>query len=306
MVSPDIMRAYSTNAVHTCSAKLWHTVAFIAVLGCVVGCGKATERPQRTQAPRPGQATAKSRLRLATTTSTENSGLLYELLSPFELRCNCKVDVIAVGTGKALKLGENGDVDLVLVHAREAEDEFVARGFGINRREVMHNDFVILGPQEDPAAIGRIEDVAAAVKRIAERGARFCSRGDESGTHKKEKLLWQAAGVSPKGPWYVETGQGMGATLIIANEKLAYVLTDRGTYLAYRDKIQLAILCERDERLLNPYGIIAVSPKRHPHVQYDLAMKLIEYVTSPRGQKIIGNFKKAGEQLFHPNAEAGK
>jgi len=245
-------------------------------------------------------------LRLATTTSTYETGILEYLLDPFEKKHDVKTHIISVGTGKAIKLGENGDVDLVLVHAREAEDEFVARGFGISRRDVMHNDFVILGPQEDPAAIGRIKDAAAAVKRIAERRAPFCSRGDESGTHKKEKLLWQAAGVGPKGPWHVETGQGMGATLIIANEKLAYVLTDRGTYLAYRDKIQLAVLCEGDERLLNPYGIIAVSPKRHPHVQYDLAMKLIEYVTSPRGQKIIGNFNKAGEQLFHPNAEAGK
>ncbi len=244
------------------------------------------------------------RLRMATTTSTENSGLLYELLPPFEEQNNCKVDVIAVGTGKALKLGENGDVDAVFVHARNAEDKFVADGFGVSRRDVMYNDFVILGPENDPAGIKGTQDAPAALKKIADKQACFCSRGDDSGTHKKEQSLWQAAGVQPRGQWYVETGQGMGATLTVANEKLAYTLTDRGTYLAFRDKIQLQILCEGDKRLFNPYGIIAVNPKRHAHAKHDLALKLIEYVTSAEGQRIIAGFKKAGEQLFHPNAKA--
>ena len=242
------------------------------------------------------------RLRMATTTSTENSGLLYELLPPFEEQSDCKVDVIAVGTGKALKLGENGDVDVVFVHARNAEDKFVADGFGVSRRDVMYNDFVILGPAADPADIKGLKDAPVALRTIAEKQASFCSRGDDSGTHKKERALWQAASVSPEGAWYVETGQGMGATLTVADEKLAYVLADRGTYLAYHSKIQLQVLCEGDKRLFNPYGIIAVNPKRHPHAKHTLAMKLIEYVTSLHGQKIIADFKKAGEQLFHPNA----
>ena len=239
---------------------------------------------------------------MATTTSTENSGLLYELLPPFEEQNNCKVDVIAVGTGKALKLGENGDVDIVFVHARKAEGQFVADGFGVGRRDVMYNDFVILGPESDPAGIKGTKDASAALRKVADKQACFCSRGDDSGTHKKEQALWQAAGVEPSGQWYVETGQGMGATLTVANEKLAYTLADRGTYLAFRDKIQVKVLCEGDERLFNSYGIIAVNPKRHAHVKHDLALKLIAYVTSSEGQQSIANFEKSGEQLFHPDA----
>ncbi len=243
-----------------------------------------------------------NRLKLATTTSTDNSGLLVELLPPFETRYGIAVDVIAVGTGKALKLGETGDVDAVLVHARAAEDAFVAAGYGVNRRDVMHNDFVLLGPASDPAGVKGLVDAAEALRRIASSRSPFASRGDDSGTHKKEKALWTAAGVSPGGRWYMETGQGMGATLTVADEKAAYVLTDRGTYLAFRDRIDLPILAEGDPRLFNPYGIIAVNPARHEGIAYVEAMLLIAWVTSPRGQAIIGGFRKEGKVLFHPDA----
>ncbi|MFQ5455332.1 MAG: substrate-binding domain-containing protein [Nitrospirota bacterium] len=244
---------------------------------------------------------AEERVRMATTTSTENSGLLYELLPPFEKKFGVKVDVIAVGTGKALKLGENGDVDLVLVHAREAEDRFVNNGFGINRRDVMYNDFVLVGPKSDPAMIKNAA-VQAALKKIAGEKHLFVSRGDESGTHKKEKQLWKLTGVKPSGKWHLETGQGMGATLQIADEKRAYCLVDRGTYIAYEKNVDIVILVEGDKILFNPYGIIAVNPGKHPHVNYTYSMSLIGWITSPEGQKIIGEFRKNGKQLFYPNA----
>ena len=251
---------------------------------------------------RVGPQRPSSRLRLATTTSTENSGLLYEILPPFENMFNAKVDVIAVGTGKALKLGENGDVDIVLVHAREAEDAFLKAGFGVNRRDVMYNDFVIVGPQEDPAHIRGLKNAAEAFAKIARKKAPFASRGDDSGTHNKELSIWAAAKAVPSGRWYIESGQGMGPTLQIANEKRAYCLTDRGTFLAFKDKIDLSILCEGDEKLFNPYGVIAVSPNRHAGVNYVYAMVFIGWLTSPECQKMIGDFRKSEEVLFHPSA----
>ena len=243
---------------------------------------------------------AEERIRMATTTSTENSGLLYVLLPPFEKKFKVKVDVIAIGTGKALKLGENGDVDIVFVHARKAEDEFINNGFGVNRRDVMYNDFVIIGPENDPAGI-KDNNAPESLKKIADGKWFFISRGDDSGTDKKEKKLWKLAGIKPAGKWYLETGQGMGATLQVADEKGGYCLVDRGTYIAYEQKVSLVILSHGDKRLFNPYGIIAVNPKRHPYVNYDYAMALIGWVTSPRGQKIIGEFKKSGKLLFHPS-----
>jgi len=242
------------------------------------------------------------RVRMATTTSTENSGLLYEILPPFEKMFNVKVDVIAVGTGKALKLGENGDVDVVLVHARAAEDAFVAAGFGVNRRDLMYNDFVLVGPETDPAKIKNTKDVVEVFKKIAAAEATFVSRGDDSGTHKKELSIWEGVGISPSGTWYMESGQGMGPTLQVANEKQGYCLTDRGTYLAFKDKIELPVLCEGDKRLFNPYGVIAVSPAIHPDANYVYAMALIGWLTSPECQKMIGGFKKFGEVLFTPSA----
>jgi len=241
-------------------------------------------------------------LKLATTTSTENSGLLGVLLPPFEEKFGIKVDVIAVGTGQAIKLGENGDVDMILVHARAAEDKFIEEGYGVNRRDVMFNDFIILGPSNDPAEIRSESNVTLALKRISDRKVYFVSRGDDSGTHKKEKILWQNTKTSPEGEWYMEIGQGMGATLQVANERQAYVLCDRGTFLAYKDKIDLIILSEGDPLLFNPYGIMAVNPARYPHVKYIEAMQFIAWVTSVEGQKIIGEYKKEGEILFHPMA----
>jgi len=245
---------------------------------------------------------AEERIRLATTTSTDNSGLLAVLLPPFEQKYAIKVDVIAVGTGRALKLGENGDVDLVLVHARAAEDEFMEKGFGINRRDSMYNDFVIAGPIDDPVNVRNALDAVNALAVIAEKRAPFISRGDDSGTHKKERELWKCAGIEPQGKWYVEAGQGMGAVLQMADEKQAYTLTDRGTWLAYAAKLDLALLLEGDPKLFNPYGIIAVNPAVHPHVNYMGAMLLIAWFTSPEGQEIIGDFKKDNQALFIPLA----
>jgi tungstate transport system substrate-binding protein len=242
------------------------------------------------------------RLRLATTTSTENSGLLAELLPPFQAKTGLKVDVIAVGTGQALKLGEAGDVDVVLVHARQLEDKFVADGYGVNRRDVMHNDFIIIGPASDPAGVRGMKDAAAALKRLADRKAVFVSRGDNSGTHVKEQSLWAAAGIRPSGRWYREAGQGMGPVITMTNDLQGYTLADRGTYLSMKDKVDLPILVEGDPRLFNPYGVIAVNPDRFSHVAYFEAMQLIAWMTSVEGQKIIGGYKVQGEVLFFPDA----
>jgi len=244
------------------------------------------------------------RLRLATTTSTEDTGILSVLNAPFEKMMNIKVDVISVGTGKALELGSRGDVDVVLVHAREAEDKFVANGSGVNRRDVMYNDFIIIGPEKDPAEIKGMADAKEAFKKIALTQAPFISRGDDSGTHKKELKLWEKAGIKPQGKWYIETGQGMGPVLTMANEKQAYALSDRGTYLAYGKKIELKVFCEGDSVLKNPYGVIAVNPAKFPHVKYVYAMAYIGWLTSSEGQKIIREFGKNtfGQPLFIPTA----
>uniref|UniRef100_A0A831U2V7 Extracellular solute-binding protein n=1 Tax=Geobacter metallireducens TaxID=28232 RepID=A0A831U2V7_GEOME len=244
-------------------------------------------------------AGADERLRMSTTTSTQDSGLLKALLPPFERRHNIKVDVIAVGTGQALKLGEAGDVDVVFVHARKLEDKFVTDGYGVNRKDVMYNDFVIIGPKSDPAGIAKAKTAAEALKLLATKGITFISRGDKSGTHTKELDLWKAAGISPKGSWYVEAGQGMGPVITMATERRGYTLADRGTYNAFKGgKTDLAILFQGDKGLFNPYGIIAVNPKKFPHVKHDLAMKLVDYVTGPEGQKIIAAYKAHGEPVF--------
>lgn len=236
---------------------------------------------------------------MATTTSVENSGLLEALLPPFEEKFNIKVDIIAVGTGKALKLGENGDVDIVLVHAPEAEKEFINRGWGLNRREVMFNNFVLVGPKNDPVQTKGL-DIVSAFKKIYDKKYPFTSRADGSGTHRKEQQIWTLASLTPQGRWYLQTGQGMSATLRIADEKMAYCLTDRGTYLASKRNLNLIILCQGDSRLYNPYAIIAVNPNKHHHVKYIYAMALIGWVTSPQGQDIIRNYCIEGEQLFCP------
>jgi len=244
-------------------------------------------------------AIAQERLKMSTTTSTQDSGLLKVLLPPFEKKLDVKVDVIAVGTGQALKLGETGDVDVVFVHARKLEDRFVTDGFGVNRRDVMYNDFVIIGPKSDPAGIGNAKSAAQALKSIAAKGAVFVSRGDKSGTHIKEKELWQAAGIEPKGNWYVEAGQGMGPVITMATERQAYTMADRGTYNAFKGrKTDLVVLFEGEKGLFNPYGVIAVNPKKHPHVKYDLSMKFIEFITSPEGLRMIAGYRVNGEPVF--------
>jgi len=238
---------------------------------------------------------------MATTTSTENSGLL-DLLNPaYEKKADVKIDVIAVGSGKALKLGENGDVDLILVHAPAAEKKFVGAGFGIDRKAVMHNDFVLIGPEADPAEVKHEGSLIAVMKKIAGSEATFISRGDDSGTHKKEKEIWESAAIDPAGKWYLSVGQGMGAVLKIANDIQAYTLTDRGTWLAYKDKLDLVIVSEGDPVLFNPYHVIAINPERHPHVKYKLATEYINFITSEAGQKIIQDFKVKGEPLFYPD-----
>jgi tungstate transport system substrate-binding protein len=247
---------------------------------------------------------AETRLKLGTTTSVDNTGLLKILLPPFEKMLNLRVDVIAVGTGKAMELGKNGDVDVLIVHAKEAEEQFIKEGSGVNRREFMFNDFVILGPANDPAGIKGLKDAVSAMKKIAQKKSPFISRGDNSGTHIKEKSLWKSCQIIPSGIWYMESGQGMEATLLMATEKKAYTISDRGTYLAFKNKTDLQILVEGDmARLGNPYSIIAINPAKYKHVQYVYAMALVGWVTSVEGQKIIGNFKTpAGEVMFHPTA----
>lgn len=249
-----------------------------------------------------GPALAQVHVRLATTTSTENSGLLGYLLPHFEKSSGIQVDVIAVGSGKALKLAENGDADLVLSHAPDLEASFLQAGFGVNYRAVMYNDFILVGPPNDPAEVRKAVGIAAALRRIASRQAPFISRGDESGTHQKEKAVWQLAGITPAGSWYVSAGQAMGAVLLMANERQAYTLTDRGTYLSYKMRADLAVLLENDPPLHNPYCVIATNPARYPQVKYIEAMRLIAWLTSPPAQKLIGSFQVEGQRLFHPLA----
>ena len=241
-------------------------------------------------------------LRLATTTSTANSGLMDFLLPRFTAETGLEVHLIAVGTGKALRLGREGDVDIVLVHARQAEDQFVADGYGVDRADVMYNDFIIVGPVADPAGVTNSNSVAEVFEKIHNSEHPFVSRGDDSGTHKRELILWQSAGKTPSGSWYREVGQGMGKTLQIANEVDGYTMTDRGTWLAYQSKLDIIPLFEDDPPLFNPYGIIAVNPARHADVNYGGASKLIQWMISPEAQTMIGEFKIKGQQLFVPSA----
>lgn len=267
-------------------------------------------------------------LTLATTTSTDNSGLLAYLHPDFERRTGIKVKVIAKGTGASLQLGRDGNADVVLVHARKHEDAFVAEGYGVGRKDVMYNDFVIIGPKSDPARVAAASDAAEAMKAIAKSGAEFISRGDASGTHIKEQDLWNASGlplihesrtlikggsdlvvsmVRPSGSWYKSIGQGMGATLNYATERGAYTLADRGTYYAYAladpPRTNLVILSEGDRRLANPYGVIAVNPAKHPGINYEAAKKYIDWITSSATQKMIDEFKVGGKVLFHGAAK---
>jgi len=282
-------------------------VVLMLVRVAAVGCGSTIKPVSLTRTPKPQKwyPEPAEGLILATTTSTYDSGLLDYLLPDFEAQCNAKVEVIAVGTGQAIKTAEQGDADVILVHARAREDKLVAEGYGANRQDVMYNDFVILGRKDDPAGIQGMTDAAAALAKIAEAQATFASRGDESGTHSREMVIWEKAGIEPGGDWYLSLGQGMGATLTFANEKGAYTLTDRGTYLSRQEGLGLPILVQGDAILFNPYGVITVNPDKHPHVEYELALKFIEWLTSVDTQEKIGEFGKDrfGVPLFTPDSE---
>jgi tungstate transport system substrate-binding protein len=274
------------------------------------------------------QVTVAETLTMSTTTSTQASGLLDILLPEYEKDTGVRIKVIAKGTGAAIRDGIDGNVDIIFVHAKAREEKFVNDGYGTKRYAVMHNDFVIVGPASDQAGIKGMKNSASALAKIAESGQLFISRGDDSGTHTKEQYLWKQSGVNlstttktivikgkkkeisflrpSSGSWYLSIGQGMGKVLTFADEKQAYTLTDRGTYIKYkfgRDvPIDLEVLCEGDEDLANPYGIIPVNPKKHPHVKYALAEQFAKWLISKRGQKLIGNYRLLGKQLFYPDA----
>ena len=245
------------------------------------------------------------RLRLATTTSVQDSGLMPYLVPVFENKYRCKVDVIAVGSGQALKLASNGDVDMVIAHDPAAEKRFLSDGWGINHRTFMMNDFVILGPSSDPAQIRGMQSASQAFSKIQKSNSTFISRGDESGTHKRELDLWQKAGVKPAGAWRLEIGQGMGAVLTMANEKQAYTICDRATWLTRKDQLNLKVLVEGDPDLINYYSAMQVNPSKFPSVKKELSAQMINWLCSSEGQKLIGDYKANGNRLFKPTC-AGK
>lgn len=244
----------------------------------------------------------KPQLTLATTTSVQDSGLLDALLPPFETENRCRVKVIGVGSGQAIRLAKEGNVDVILVHDPPREEMFVKENYGVRRYNVMYNDFVIIGPEEDPALIRGGREGVKALKEIAISKSTFISRGDDSGTQRKERELWRVAGIEPSGSWYIEAGTGMVGTLRIANERRAYTLTDRGTYLAHRNELDLTILVEGDKNLYNLYSIIPLSKEKYPHINYQLAMKLVGFITSIEGQDIIRTYgqREYGQPLFFP------
>lgn len=245
---------------------------------------------------------------VASTTSTANSGLFRFILPQFQQATGIEVRVVAVGTGQAIKNAERGDADVLFVHHRPSEEAFVAQGFGVARRDVMYNDYVLLGPQPDPAGINGMKDAVAALARIAATQTPFISRGDDSGTHKLELSLWQAAGIDVRqasGSWYREAGSGMGATLNTTSGLDGYTISDRGTWISFKNKGKLAILVEGDPRLFNQYGVILVNPAKHAHVKAKEGQAFIDWLTSDQGQKAIADFRIEGQQMFFPNAKKG-
>jgi tungstate transport system substrate-binding protein len=243
---------------------------------------------------------------IASTTSTQDSGLFGHILPLFKAETGIDVKVVAQGTGQALDTGRRGDADVVFVHARPAEEKFLAEGFGVKRYPVMYNDFILIGPKGDPAGIKGSKDIVAALKTLKDKGIAFISRGDKSGTHQAELNLWKLAGIdiaAEKGPWYKEIGQGMGAALNTASALNAYVLADRGTWLSFKNRGELVIAVEGDRRLFNQYGVMLVSPQKHPSVKKELGQQFIDWLVSPQGQRAIADYKINGEQLFYPNAD---
>jgi tungstate transport system substrate-binding protein len=302
------------------SKRVVSLLALLALLGgMLTGCGAAepTAAPEPTAAvaeptavaPELTQAAApagEAKLLLSTTTSTQDSGLLDYILPDFEEKYGVSVEVVAVGTGQSLEIGSRGDADVVLVHARAREDEFMAAGHGVRREDVMYNDFIIVGPADDPAGIKGMTDAAEAMTQIAAAAAPFISRGDDSGTHSKELAIWQAAGIEkPAGDWYISAGQGMGEVLTMAEELQAYTLSDRATYLARTlEGLDLDILVEGDPVLLNPYGVIAVNPDKGPQINAELAKRFIDWLISVPVQEKIGQFgvEEFGSPLFVPDS----
>jgi len=243
---------------------------------------------------------------VASTTSTEQSGLFGYLLPVFQKKTGIQVRVVALGTGQALDLARRGDADVVFVHARSAEEKFLAEGHGVKRFDVMYNDFVLIGPESDPAKVSGDRDILDALEKIKSAGAPFVSRGDKSGTHIAELDLWRLAGIDiagEKGPWYRDTGQGMGPALNTASAMNAYILSDRGTWISFKNRGELAVAVEGDKRLFNQYGVMLVNPSKHPNVKKDLGQAFVDWVISPEGQKTIAGYKIGGEQLFFPNAK---
>jgi len=245
---------------------------------------------------------------VASTTSTEQSGLFGYLLPIYAKKTGVQVRVVALGTGQALDVGRRGDADVLFVHDKPAEEKFVAESFGVERREVMYNDFVLIGPKGDPAKVAGAKDIVAAFRKIQGAQAPFVSRGDKSGTHAAELRLWKDAGIDlagARGPWYRETGSGMGPALNTASSMNAYIFADRGTWLNFKNRGELTIVVEGDNRLFNQYGVILVNPARHPHVKKDLGQAFIDWMLSAEGQRTIADYKIGGEQLFYPNARRG-
>ena len=250
-------------------------------------------------------AMAQKFITVASTTSTEQSGLFKHILPIFQKQTGIEVRVVALGTGQSLDMGKRGDADVVFVHAKSAEEKFIAEGYGVKRLPVMYNDFVLIGPKSDPAKIAGGKDTLEALRKIKATSAPFVSRGDRSGTHMAEIALWKQSGIDiakSKGPWYRDTGQGMGPALNSASSMNGYILTDRGTWISFKNRGDLAILVEGDKRLFNQYGVILVNPAKHKHVKKDMGQSFIDWVVSPEGQKAIAGYKIGGEQLFFPNA----
>jgi len=279
-------------------------LTLLLALVLIAGCSSNTAREEAKQGQPAREKPQKQDVILATTTSTQDSGLLDVLIPEFEKKTGYKVKTIAVGTGQALEMGKKGEADVLLVHAPKAEKELVDSGVGINYRLVMHNDFIVVGPENDPAGVKSAQNTVEAFKKIAQTRSTFVSRGDESGTHKKEKEIWQEAGITPGGKWYQEAGTGMGNTLNIASEKGGYTLSDRATYLANQKHLKLKILYEGDKTLLNIYHVMQVNPEKFSKVNAEGAKAFVDFMVSPETQQMIGKFgvDKYGQPLFFPDA----